>query len=266
MRPILLALLLAAGPGLAQPLSGTQETRYYSYGIGRITWSVPKQIQVIFAVPHFTAGPRIKCAGQGYDCEVQVGPRDISLPEESRLKELEAIVKPYLPEAVEKTFRPQRRGSVTFVTLEDPRANEPFRYLSVGYTQRGPSLIRFQATTNAPAETAAVLELVQSAKAEDALEMWALRFSDYAAVCEQRFPAYKSNNAAALAASPFAKVDVVRFFMQQDAKRTEEQTRKELAALRERYTREFDAAPAAERESFCAGLPGFIDVAAKELR
>jgi hypothetical protein len=266
MRTVLLALLLATGPGLAQPLSGTQETRYYSYGIGRITWSVPKNLEVGFAVPHFTAGPRIKCESRRYECEVQVGARDISIPDEKRAQELEEIVKPYLPVALDKKFRLLRQGTMAYTTLEDPRAGEPFKYLTVGYAQRGPSMIRFQATTNDPADTAAVLSLVQSARAEDALEMWALRFSDYEAVCAERFPAYRNNNAAALAASPFARVDLVRFFLRQDSKRTEPELRKELAAVRERFAREFDAAPAEEREPFCASLPRFIGDAAAELR
>lgn len=250
----------------AQSLSGTQETRFYSYGIGRITWTVPRSLEVIFAVPDSTAGPRIKCESRRYECEVQVRARDITLSEDQREQELEGIVKPYLPDATEKTFRALREGDVTYTTLEDPRPGEPYKYLTVGYAQRGPAVIRFQATSNAPADTAAVIELVRSARAEDALEMWALRFSDYKAVCEERFPAYRNNNAAAFAASPFAKVDVVRFFMRQDASRTEATTRKELAAVRERFAREFDAAPQDEREPFCAGYPRFIDDAAKELR
>jgi len=261
-----LAALLAACHGYTQTSPNIQETRFYSYGIGRITWAIPKQLEVVFAVPHFTAGPRIKCDNRRYECEVQVGPRDISLAEEKRLQELEQIVKPYLPDAVEKSFKALRKGSVTYATLEDPRPGEPYKYLTVGYTQRGPSMIRFQATTNDSADTAAVIDLVESARAEDALEMWALRFADYTAVCEQRFPGYKNNNSAAFAASPFAKVDVARFFMKQDASRTEATTRRELGAVRERFAREFDAAPQDEREPFCAALPRFIADAAKELR
>lgn len=263
------ALLTALGFAsrcLAQPLSGTQETRFYSYGVGRISWKVPKSLEVVFAVPEHTAGPRIKCDHPRYACEVQVAPRDITLSEDQRMRELEEIVRPYLPQALEKTFRPMRSGGVTYTTLEDPRPGEPYKYLSVGYVERGPAMIRFQATTNDPAHTAAVLELVASARAQDALEMWALRFSDYKAVCEERFPAYKSNNAAAFAASPFAKVDLVRFFMRADASRTEAGTREELAAVRARFAKEFDAASPEEREPFCAAYPTFIGAAARELR
>jgi hypothetical protein len=264
---VLVGTLLLISSSLAQPtLSGKQETRYYTYGVGRIAWTIPKDLEVIFAVPHWTAGPRLKCANRRYECEVQVSPRDISISAEQRLSQLEATAKPSLQHASEKTFKPYRHGidkSVIYTTLHDPRPAEPFRYLTIGYAHKGPAVVKFEALTNDAIDIVAILNLVHSAKAIDALEMWAFRFSDYKAVCEEQFSMYKSDNDAAFTSSPFAAVDLVRFFMQQNPSRTEEGTRKELDEARQSYSKEFDSRPQAERQSFCEAFPRLIAEAAQ---
>jgi hypothetical protein len=91
-----------ATPGLSQTVSATQETRAYSYGIGRITWTLSRDLPAVFAVPHWTAGARILCAGKKVECEIQVSPRDISVSNEERRKQLESAAKPYLEHATER--------------------------------------------------------------------------------------------------------------------------------------------------------------------
>ncbi len=83
------------GPGLAQSLAGKQVTRNYA-GIGDINWSIPKDLDAIFAVPHYTAGARIMCQSPRYECEVSVTSRDISIAPDERMRSFEAKVKPYL--------------------------------------------------------------------------------------------------------------------------------------------------------------------------
>ena len=267
---VLTSLLVWGSSCLGQSvLSGRQETLFYSYGVGRITWTIPQDLGVILAVPHWTAGPRLKCANRRYECEIQVGPRDISISTERRLSELEATTKPFLQHASEKTFKPHRHGvdeSVTYTTLHDPRPTEPFRYLTIGYAPRGPAVVKFEAFTNDAADTVAILNLVHSAKAIDALEMWTFRFADYKAVCEQQFPMYKTENDAAFASSPFATVDVVRFFMQQSSSSTEEGVRQQLDAARQSYAKEFVGRSQSEQHSFCEAFPRLIGEAAKDVQ
>lgn len=263
------AFLLCGSSCFGQPVSDKQETINYAYGIGRITWTIPKDLEVIFAVPHWTAGPRIKCANTRYECEVEVGSRNISVSDDQRLSELEDRLKPAFQYASDRTFKPYRHGidkSVVYTTLDDSRPSEPFRYYTAGYALRGPALIKFEAITNDTADTIAILNLVHSAAAVDALEMWAFRFGDYKAVCEDRFPMYRADNDNAFASSPFARVDLVRFFMQRRPSLSEEETRNELAAARQGYAKDFDGLPEAERRSFCEGLPRFIAEAAKDVQ
>src|SRR5262249_9714800 len=148
----------------------------------------------------------------------------------------------------------------TAVTASAPAAR--LRHYIAGYAHRGPALIRFEAGTNDPFDAVAILNLVHAAQPIDAREMWAHRFADYVAVCEQRFPALKSANDAAFAASPFASVDVVRFFIETGPPRTEEEVRRELAAARAQYAQSFDRPTEAEQQSFCARLPQFLREAA----
>jgi len=127
-------------------------------------------------------------------------------------------------------------------------------------------VVKFEAFTNDAADTVAILNLVHSAKAIDALEMWTFRFADYKAVCEQQFPMYKTENDAAFASSPFATVDVVRFFMQQSSSSTEEGVRQQLDAARQSYAKEFVGRSQSEQHSFCEAFPRLIGEAAKDVQ
>lgn len=262
----LLVALLWSASGAAQPLPPGEQTRAYAYGVGRISWTIPKDLQVILGVPHWSAGARLLCTGERYSCEIQVGPRDIKVSDEERLGQLEAAMRPALQPGSDMTFKPQRHGadqSVVYVMLPDAKG-EP-RYRAMGYTQRGPSVIRFEASADDAAQLKVILDLVDSAKAIDVLEMWAYRFADYKTVCAERFPGYRADNETAYAASPFAKADVVRFFMEHSSARTEEGVRKLLDGATQSYAKQFDGTPEDERRTFCEAFPRLIGKAAKDV-
>jgi hypothetical protein len=138
--------------------------------------------------------------------------------------------------------------------------------LTIGYAHRGPALIRFEALTNDAADIDAVLNLVHSARALDALQMWALRFGDYKSACEARFPDYKAANDRAYASSPFAAVDLVQYLMQSDSSLTQESIRESLDAARRQYAANFDKEPPSRRREFCEGFPRWVAEAAKDVR
>lgn len=265
---LLPALCCCTGLSVDRSMDAAQRTVGYSYGIGRITWTFPKGLETTFAVPHFTAGPRIKCTSKRYECDIEVGPRDISITNEERLGQLEVAVKPLVERTSEKTFKPFAHGkdkSVIYVTLHDRRSSASFRYLTFGYSLKGPAVIKFEARTNDAIDTIAILDLVHTAKATDALGMWALRFGDYKAACEERFPAYGTANEKAFNSSPFATVDITRFFMQLDPSLTLDDANKALGTVRVSFAESFDKEPKDKRQSLCEGFPRWIDEAAKDV-
>lgn len=261
--PLVLPLLVAfacAGPAWSQAPQAAEETRIYS-GVGRIKWTLSPDLRTIFAVPHFTGGPRIMCADNKTECEISVQARAIDKAMDERLAELKAKVKPLLADAKDKEFRVQYAGadkSVAYTMLEDPRPNQDFRFLVVGFAIRGPGLIQFTAAANEAASYQEVLKIVEAAKSLDALEIWALRLGDYKATCNERFPASATANDAAFASSRFAKVDLVKFLMGNDASLTEEAVRKQLANVRQAFAQSFDAESAERKQAFCSSFPQWV--------
>ena len=272
MRCLLAAALLAFGAGCfaqAKPgsdMAGTQQTHGYSQGVGRIQWTFPPELHAIFAVPHFTAGPRIMCAMKALDCVVEVIGRDITVSDAARQEQIAKALEPNLQYATSKTLEFKTYGNgVVYVVLEDSRPSEPLRYLAAGYVHRDTALLRFQAAYNAPADLQPFLALLSGAVAMDALTMWAMRLGDYRAVCEERFPAGKVANDGAFFASPFASVDVVQAFLKREPAQTERGVRDILAKAREGFAKSFDGAPAERRQSFCEGFPRWVAEAARGL-
>lgn len=262
----LLGALLWSALSVAQPLPPGERTVAYAYGVGRITWTIPTDFRVVLGVPHWSAGARLLCTGERYRCEIQVGPRDIKVSDEERLGQLETAMRPQLQYRSDMTFRPLRHGadqSVVYAILPESAGGPKYR--AMGYTQRGPSVIRFEATADDADRLRAILDLVDSAKAVDVLEMWAYRFADYRTVCAERFPDYRADNEAAFAASPFAAADVMRFFLQHSSARSEEGVRKLLGDATQSFAREFDRAPQEEKQSFCKAFPQLIAKAAKDV-
>lgn len=266
-RLLLAFLVLGVGAGtcLAQNLAGTQQTAGYRYGIGRISWTFPQEMAANFAVPHWTAGPRVQCGGRDFRCEVQVSPRDISIPDEDRRRQMEESVRAVLPPMTKQALVIRTHGSVAYVTLEDARPGESYRYLTVGYAHKGPALLKFELRSNDPASAGPVLALVDGARPVDALEMWALRLGDYRAVCEERFPAYKAANDSAFAASPFAAVDLVQLFVKSEPGATDDAARARLADVRKGFAKEFDRDEPERKRSFCEGFPRWVAEAATGL-
>ena len=258
----LAALATTAG---GQILQSTQETRGY-VGIGRITWTLSKDLETIFAVPHSTAGPRILCKRPRNECEILVYASGIETSEKRR-SQLEAAVTPLLQHATEKSIRTFYYGkdkSVIYTTLQESRPSQPFRFTTLGYAVKGPAVIWFEALTNDALDNLEVLKLVDAAKPVDALGMLALRFADYKAVCDERFPNYGAANEAALSSSPFSNVDVVRFVMGY-ASLAEEDARKQLDAARKSYAESFDSQPSARKQAFCENFPLWLTEAGKSL-
>lgn len=270
---LILALGLGAGECLAQKrpgenMAGTQETVAYRQGVGRILWTFPEGLLAAFAVPHWTAGARIRCGGKDFDCEVQVYGRDISVSDAERRQQLQEALAPLLAGAGDtlppfKTYGAD--AGIVYVTLPLARSAEGHRSMTLGYAHKGPALIKFQLASAGAPELEPLLRLVQQAKAIDALAMWALRLGDYRATCETRFPAYKEANDRAYAASPFAAVDLVQAFMQLEPSQTEQAVRESLAQARRGFAEDFDTDLPERKQAFCEGFPRWVAEAARGL-
>lgn len=277
MTRIALAFLfsLAAADCLAQwkpgeDVSGTRQVASYSYGVGRLEWTFPAGLHAIFAVPHWSAGPRVKCGGekpgQEIECEVEVMPRNLQVSREDRRRQLLSDIEPMLAEAKEKTAEIQSLGDdVFYVVLEHARATGRNRYFAAGFAHRSTALLKFHAKFGARAALVTFLELVASAKAIDALPMWAWRLGDYRAVCMQRYPELKETNDRAFAASPFAAVDVHAFFLQRVESPTPEKVRNLLEEGRRSYAAEFDGDSVEKKRAFCEGFPVWVAEASRGL-
>ena len=270
---VLLALGLCAGASFAQQrpgenMAGAQEAVAYRQGVGRILWTFPADLVAVFAVPHWTAGARIQCAGNEFDCEVQVFGRDITVSDAERRQQLEEALAPLLAKPGEKppAFRSHGTdGGIVYVTMPLARPAEGHRYMTLGYANKGSALVKFQVLSAGVPRLEPLLRLVQEAKPLDALTMWALRLGDYRATCEERFPAYKAANDRAFAASPFAAVDVVKDLLTLDPAQTEQAAREGLAQARRGFAQEFDADLPERRQSFCEGFPRWVAEAARGL-
>ena len=261
-----LAAAACAGAAWGQT-TALEETRIYA-GVGRIKWTLSPGLRTIFAVPHFTGGPRIKCADDKTECEIQVQARAIDKPLDERIAEFKEKLAPFLPDATDKSLRILYYGadkSVVYTTLEDSRQDQPFRFLTAGFAIKGPALIQFSVATNEAAASEEVLKITAAAKSLDALEVWALRLGDYKATCNERFSAYAKANDAAFASSKFAKVDLVKFVMGNDATLTEEAVRKQLANVREGFAQSFDAETPERRKTFCSKFPQWVKNAESSL-
>lgn len=257
-----LVLVSYAYESIAQEnLIGEQAPIGYSKGIGRIIWTVPNNLHVILAVPHFSAGPRLKCDSIQYECEIEVAPRDVSISDEKRILELEKKVKAYAEEASNSPFRPTFAGAdrnLVYTTLRDPRPNESYRYLTIGYALKGPGIVRFHALTKSEKEVRPILMLIDTASAIDAKEMWALRLKDYKIVCEEQFQSYTLANEKALLASPFSKVDLVAFFKKQDSSMAASEIEGLLESATNQYREHFGGQSQERKRSFCESLPKYI--------
>jgi len=278
MTPRALALCLALALnsvdclGQSRPgedMAGKREAVAYRQGVGRILWTFPAGWPAVFAVPHWSAGARVKCGGKDYDCEVMVLGRDITVSDAERRQQLAEALEPLLPNVTGGKPALRTHGadaSVVYATvqLERPAAGG-YRYLSIGYAHKGPALIKFQMGSAGAPELAPLLQLVSEAKPLDALAMWALRLGDYRATCETRYPAFKAANDRAYEASPFAAVDTVQAFMKLDPAQPEPQVREGLAAARRGFAEEFDLDTPERRQAFCEGFPRWVAEAAKGL-
>ncbi len=194
--------------------SPAEEERIAGYqSVGRIKWKVPENAGFYLAVPHFTAGPRLKCEFPGGgQCEIQVYARVLTMDPAQRQKDYFTEMELLLPDAVEKSVQVRTYGSgtpVLYATLTDKQPGKGWRYLTQGLYVKGTFVIQFEHLTNDATgdELKRVLRVVHAAEPLDALAFLTWKLSDYKAVCEEEFPALKQKNDAAFAASKFANVD-----------------------------------------------------------
>jgi hypothetical protein len=253
---------------LARTSSEVEAVRSYM-GIGRIKWQLPKSFDHYFAVPEFTAGPRIKCKGPNQDCQIIVASLDITVPLEQRRAELSSKVAPLLQQSEEKAGQLRSFGTrpeVVYVTLTDSRPKPgEFRLYTTGFSVNGPAVIKFEHFSNDAREAQNVLDVVQGAKTIDAREVWAWRLNDYKIVCEERYPAYKPANDAAFRSSAFSSVDILRFWQTSFTSMSVEQVQKNLKDGRLYYARTFDNLSVGERQRFCESFPTWVKEAAKDI-
>lgn len=235
--------------------------------VGRIKWNVPASFEHTFGVPHFTMGPRILCKGRLRHCEIYVAARDITVDLSKRRAKLSAELEPYVSRSKEKAIEMRTFGTspeVIYATVTDSRpAPGEFVLLTQGFSVNGTAVIHFLLQSNDPNDVRKILDVVQSARAMDALPMWAWKLSDYKSVCAERFAEYKTANDAAFEASTFASVDTIGYWTK------EGKTREEVAAGREasrkQYAGIFDQKPPSERLAFCKNFPQWVTLAAKDI-
>ncbi|HEY5638376.1 MAG TPA: hypothetical protein VIS77_15915 [Burkholderiales bacterium] len=268
LRGALLALMLVPVAATAQKPADPPGLQVYP-GYGRIVWTLPPAFDARFAPARSSAGPRIACSTERVSCEIAVGARDISQDLESRIPELRARMAPELVHAKDPVFRASWFGPgkrVLYTTIEDARAGPAFRFLTVGLAEKGPALVRFWVASQDAVASQEVLRIVESGWAIDAREMWALRLEDYRATCATRFPEFRAANDAAYAASPFAAVDLVQFFISTGPGLTEARVREHLEKVRKGFADSFDREPDARRRAFCEGFPRWVASAARDLQ
>lgn len=238
-------------------------------GIGRIRWQLPKSFDHYFAVPEFTAGPRIKCKGPNQDCQIIVASRDITVTLEQRRAELSSQVAPYLQRSEEKAVELRSFGTrpeVVYVTLTDSRPKPgELRLYTTGFSVNGPAVIKFEHFSNDAGEIQNVLGVLQGAKTIDAHEVWAWRLNDYKMVCEKRYPDYKAANDAAFRSSSFSSVDILRFWQAASPSTAIAQVQKDLEKGRLSYAKTFDELSLADRQRFCESFPTWVKEAAKDV-
>lgn len=264
---VVLPMLLMSGSAFSQWVVAEQQTVAYSQGIGRVAWTRPKDLKAIFAVPHFTSGPRIKCSGELYECDIEVLPRDIAITQDARMRELEAATDLHrtLQNASDGSLKISAYGKNKDVIYSMVRGGAPQRLRAFGYALRGTAVIKFDAIITNTSDLSLILDLVDAARTVDSLGMWALKFGDYKAACDKRFPAYSDVNERAFLASPFAKVDLILFFMNQDPSLSERAVRDGLKRVRESYLQSFDS-ERQDQQSFCEGFPRWIAEASKDVQ
>lgn len=237
--------------------------------VGRIKWTVPENAGFYFAVPHFTAGPRLKCDFPGGgQCEISVHPRVLATDSAKRQSEYFAQMRALLPGAVEKSVEVRSYGSgspVLYATLTDRSTNSGYRHLTRGLYVKGTFVVEFYHATGdaSGTELDRILRVVHSAEPLDALAFLSWKLSDYKAICEEQFPPLKAANDAAFSASMFANVDWVGLLQAQNP----DMTRGKIAALFEQARQELAAelakGPADEWERFCRAYPRQVDEAQK---
>lgn len=267
LRGLALALMFAPVAATAQKPADPPGLQAYP-GYGRIVWTLPPSFDAKFAPARSSAGPRIVCSSARVSCDIAVGARDISQDLKSRIPELRARMASGLVHAKDPVFRASWYGPdkrVLYTTIEDTRAESAFRFLTVGLAEKGPALVRFWVASQDAAAAQAVLQIVESAWALDAREMWALRLEDYRATCATRFPEVRAANDAAYAASPFAAVDLVQFFISTGPGLTEARVREHLEKVRKGFADSFDREREARRRAFCEGFPRWVSAAARDL-
>ena len=265
----MLALILsaAANPLGAQPeaRAGITETTSVYASIGRIRWRLPDGVEHRATTRRYTRGSAIQCTGEHQQCGISVRVRAIATTPEERREALAEALAPFLEHSVEKTLRFSAYGTgqeVVYATLTDPRPDQRFRLQTVGYRLTGPAVIEFRYSANEAADVQRVLDVVRVADALDALEVWAWKLTDYGIVCEERFPAFKSANAAAFALSIFSSVDLVRFFQSVAPSATEAEVHEHMLEGRQSFAARFDSEPRVWRESFCRKFPTWVTKAA----
>ncbi len=253
-----------------EDLAGTRQIANYRGGVGRLEWTFPAELHAIFAVPHWTAGPRVGCGsdkpGQEIECEVEVAPRDVSISLEQRQRQLLSEVGPLIAHSKDKNVGIRTHvGDVIYVVLEHADAVGQNRHIAVGYAHRSTALLKFEARYGSHTALGTFLELVGNVKAIDALSMWAWRLGDYRVTCAQRYPELKEMNDRVFAASPFGSVDVHAFFLQRNQSSTTEKVKVMLDEGLRGFGEDFDRNPEHKKRAFCEGFPSWIAEASKGL-
>jgi len=221
MKPLhflLAGLLLAGCPAAfaqaADPAFKEEIARYSS--VGRVKWRLPaKDFEYNFAVPHWTAGPRIQCRGPNrrFECELSVKNRDLTIDAAKRRALLEKDLQEALKQAVEQRVEVRAHGApdtgVFYATLTDRQQPTEFRYYTAGVYPTGSAVIHFYLLSNDASgeERRRLLDTVLASESLDALGVLAWKLSDYRAICGELFPELSKANDTAFSASAFAAVD-----------------------------------------------------------
>jgi len=273
---VFILALLSWHPGvLAQEVK--EEIRSYT-SVGRIKWRLPtKDFNYNYAVPHWTAGPRIQCRGpkpgpnRRFECELGVQARDLTFDSAKRRARLEKEMQESLKQAVEKSVDVRTHGpgdAILYVTLTDRTQPTDYKYFTQGYYATGSAVIRFTLLSNDDSgdERRRMLDTVLATESLDALGVLAWKLSDYRAICGEVFPELSKANDTAFSASPFARVDfaeAMRPLFKPDT--TRESIAEMLKKSKEEFAKTFARSSPNSRE-FCESYPAQVAQAESSLQ
>lgn len=253
----------------AQITLDTADVTYGYAGIGPITWPKTPALKAVIAVPHFSAGPTIRCPEYVHKCEIDVVLRNIPYYMHTNKELLAELQEQFAhldaPPPTDAKFLTQVSARHYAMTYIDTRPSAKYRFTTAALLIQGPAVFQVFAQANDSASVAAVIALAERARVVRVREFLAFRFGQYTRACTVRVPASRAPNEAAIAASPFTDAPLLAFMRQGDSTFTRDKLLEQRTSSDTAFLEALDELKPGDQRTFCGRLPGFIKDAAAEL-